>query len=881
MREDIRPFLADVEKPGRYSGGEPGSVFKDPAEVDLRVAFCFPDTYEIGMSNLGMRILTQALNEVDGVWCERVYAPWVDMEDEMRTRGIPLFTHESGDSVGDFDIVAFTLQYEMCYTNVLNMMDLAGIPLRASERGEDAPILLAGGPCAYNAEPMAPFIDIFSIGEGEEALPELAQLYLSMKRDGSYTKSAFLRAAARLEGFYVPSLYEIAYHENGTVASITPKYDDVPAKVKKRIVADVDHTVVPTCPVMPLIETVQDRVTLEVYRGCIRGCRFCQAGFISRPVREKSVPVLCDIARETVENTGYEEISLMSLSISDYTDIGELTDRLLTWTDEKKINLALPSLRADSFTKELMDKVSSVRTSTLTFAPEAGTQRLRDVINKNVTEEEILNACRIAFDAGKNQVKLYFMNGLPGETEEDLAGIAELAKHVLDEFYKTPGRNKARPPQVTISVACFIPKPMTPFQWEPQDTMESLMQKQKFLSSKITDRKIRYNYHDARTSHIEAVLARGDRRLADALELAQKEGFRFDAWEDHFDYDKWMDVLRRTGADPAFYANRSIPDDEILPWDMIDCGVSKSFLLRERHKAHEGDPTPACRDKCSGCGADSLTDKKNCTWCPGGKMRSGEKTEKPFSSMAPAKPYVPAEKGTPGFVPPVDPHKTIFRPVRVRFTKRHPALFIGHLDLQRIMTHIVTRSGLPVYYSEGYNPRPKLVFGSPLSVGCGAEAEVVDIRVRAEVSCQEIREKLAAMAPDGVDILEVYESSAKLSEVENARCRLTFHTPRASAEGAAQIEKRFASPVIMMKKSKSGEKEVDITTLIRSLTARYDEENRTIVVEAVTACGNTSHLNPEYIADAIARETDLITPDSWHETVRAALLLADGVTEFR
>ncbi len=883
MRDDIRAFLADVEKPGRYSGGEPGSVFKNPDEVQLRVAFCFPDTYEIGMSNLGMRILTQALNEVDGVWCERVYAPWTDMEDEMRRRGIPLFTHESGDGVGKFDIVAFTLQYEMCYTNVLNMMDLAGLPLRSADRGEDAPIILAGGPCAYNGEPMAPFVDIFSIGEGEEALPELARLYLSMKKDGSFTKEAFLRAAARLEGFYVPSLYEICYKEDGTIASITPKYDDVPAKVKKRIVADVDHTVVPTCPVMPLIETVQDRVTLEVYRGCVRGCRFCQAGFISRPVREKSVPVLCDLARETAENTGYDEISLMSLSISDYTEIDELTDRLLEWTDEKKINLALPSLRADSFTKELMDKVSSVRTSTLTFAPEAGTQRLRDVINKNVTEEEILGACRIAFEAGKNQVKLYFMNGLPGETEEDLAGIADLAAHVLDEFYRTPGRNRARPPQVTISVACFIPKPMTPFQWEPQEDMETLLAKQKFIASKITDRKIRYNYHDARTSHMEAVLARGDRRLADALELAQKEGFRFDSWEDHFCYDKWMDVLRRVGLDPAFYANRSIPDDEILPWDMIDCGVSKSYLLRERHKAQQGTPTPGCHDQCSGCGADGITDAKNCTWCPGGKMRGGNapvKAAKPDAS-APAKPAEPAQpKGLPGFVPPIDPTKTLFRPVRILFRKRHPALFIGHLDLQRIMMHIVTRSGLPVYYSEGYNPRPKLVFASPLSVGCASEREILDIRVRSDVSLSEIKERMTAVAPDGIDILDAYESAAKLSEIAFARCRLIFHTPHASAEAAEQIEKRFASPVIMMKKSKSGEKEVDITSLMRGLQVRYDADNGTLVVEAITACGNTEYLNPEYIADAIARETELITPESWHETARCMLLTAK-LKEFR
>jgi len=877
MREDIRPFLARVEKPGRYSGGEPGSVMKDLQDVRLRVAFCFPDTYEIGMSNLGMRILYQALNEVEHVWCERVYAPWMDMEREMRKRGIPLFTHESGDGVGLFDMVAFTLQYEMCYTTVLNMMDLAGIPLRADARGEEDPIILAGGPCAYNPEPMAPFVDIFSIGEGEEALPELARLYLSMKEDGSYTKEAFLRAASHLEGFYVPSLYDVCYHDDGTIRSITPRYEDVPARVKKRIVADVDHTVVPTDPVMPLIETVQDRVTLEVYRGCIRGCRFCQAGFISRPVREKSVPVLCDLARATVENTGYEEISLMSLSISDYTDITPLTDELLTWTDKEKINLSLPSLRADSFTKELMEKISSVRTSTLTFAPEAGSQRLRDVINKNVTEEEILHACRIAFAAGKNQVKLYFMNGLPGETDEDIAGIADLAKHVLDAFYQTPERNRARPPQVTISVACFIPKPMTPFQWESQDTLESLSRKQKLLADKITDKKIRYNYHDAHTSHIEAVLARGDRRLADALELAQKEGMCFDAWEDHFSYEKWMDVIARAGLDASFYANRSIPDDEILPWDMIDCGVTKEFLLRERHKSQAGTPTPACRDLCSRCGADSVIDSTACTWCPGGKMRggTGEVEKKEHVST-----YVPPVRATPGFARPTDVPKETYRAIRVRFAKRHPALFIGHLDLARIMAQSLHRSRLPIYYTEGYNPRPKLVFASPLSVGCGGEREVMDIRVRADVPNETVLECLRGAVPAGIEILEVYDAQSKLTGIAYTRSRLVLHTPRASDAAAEKIRARFASPILMMKKSKSGEREVDITALLRAFSVCYDSEGGTLVVESVSAAEGRDYLNPEYIAEAIARETDVITEESWHETTRLTLLLDDGVTEF-
>lgn len=882
MREDIRPFLSKVEKPGRYSGGEPGSVYKDLAGVRLRVAFCYPDSYEIGMSNLGMRILCQTFNELDGVWCERVYAPWVDMEAEMRARGIPLFTHESGDSVGDFDIVAFTLQYEMCYSNVLNMLDLAGIPLRADARGEDAPIVLAGGPCAYNPEPMAPFVDVFSIGEGEDALKDLARLYLSMKDGGTFTKTAFLREAAHLEGFYVPSLYDVSYHEDGTIAAITPKYPDVPARVKKRIVADVDHTVVPTDPVMPYIETVQDRVTLEVYRGCIRGCRFCQAGFISRPVREKSVPVLCELARETVDNTGYDEISLMSLSISDYTEIGRLTDSLLTWTVDRKISLSLPSLRADSFTKELLDKVTSVRTTTLTFAPEAGTQRLRDVINKNVTEEEILHACRIAFEAGKNQVKLYFMNGLPGETDEDIEGIALLAKHVLDEFYRTPNRNRARPPQVTISVACFIPKPQTPFQWEGQATLAALAEKQKFLMSKIPDRKIRYNYHDATTSQIEAVLARGDRRLADALELAQKRGMRFDAWEEFFDYEKWIGVIRDAGLDESFYANRSIPDDEILPWDMIDCGVTKEYLLRERHKAAEAATTPACRDRCSRCGADSLLDLSACTWCPGGKMRPLKKDAPPAvvpESAPEEKPVAP--RPMPGFTPQGQTEQTEYRPIRVVFTKEEPALFIGHLDLARAMTHVITRSALPVYYTEGFNPRPKLVFASPLSVGCGGEGELMDIRIRRDTDNAEVLARLHAAAPAGIRFLDVYDAKTKLSGIAFSRCRLVFHTPRASEKAAAQIRTLFSSPVRMMKKSKSGEKEVDITTLIRSLDASYDAAAHTIAVTAVTANDGTNYLNPSYIADAIARDTDLITPDSWHETVRLALLAADGETEFR
>ena len=608
-------ILRSVSKPGRYTGGEYGQIVKDREKVKARFAFCFPDSYEIGMSNLGVRILYGVLNREEDIWCERVYAPWVDMEDKMREHHIPLWAHESGDPIADFDFIGFTLQYEMSYTNVLNMLDLAGLPLRAADRGEDAPLVIGGGPCSYNPEPVADFFDLFNIGEGEEMLPEIVRLYIKMKEDGSYTKAGFLREAARsIEGVYVPSLYAVSYNEDGTVKAYTPKYPDVPARVRKRIVKDLDTMYFPDKLVMPYLETVQDRIMLEVFRGCIRGCRFCQAGIIYRPVREKSPEVLCNQAKCLYEATGYEEMSLSSLSISDYTRLRELTDGLISWTNDKKVSLSLPSLRIDSFTRELMDKVASVRASSITFAPEAGTQRLRDVINKNVTEEDLMNAAGIAFAAGKEQVKLYFMDGLPTETDEDLEGIAKLGKAVIEKFYATPEHNKRRQPQVTVSVSCFVPKPFTPFQWEPQDMPETLERKRLYIRSKITDRKIKYSCHDSGTSRIEAVLALGDRRVGAALELACREGFRFDAWDEFFSYDRWMDVFARSGIDPSFYANRRRQTSEVLPWDVIDCGVTKEFLIREYEKAHAGVTTPNCREHCSGCGANRLGGERAC--CP-------------------------------------------------------------------------------------------------------------------------------------------------------------------------------------------------------------------------------------------------------------------------
>ena len=613
--ENNSSIMKSVTKPGRYSGGEYNQIIKDKNKVKARWAFCFPDSYEIGMSNLGVRILYGVLNNEEDIWCERVYTPWVDMQEKMREHDLPLTAHESKDPLTEFDIIGFTLQYEMSYTNVLNMLKLAGIPLRAADRGDEYPIIIGGGPCAYNAEPIADFFDCFSIGEGEDMLVEFTKLYIKMKESGNYSKRAFLHEAAKtVGGTYVPSFYEVSYNEDNTIKAYTPIYDDIPTKVTKRIMKDMDKAYFPDKVVMPYIETVHDRIMLEVYRGCIRGCRFCQAGMVYRPVREKTAEVLNQQARCLYESTGYEEISLTSLSISDYTELGTLTDKLLSWTDENMVSLSLPSLRVDSFTKELMDKVASVRSSSLTFAPEAGTQRLRDVINKNVREEDLLRAVNVAFDAGKNQVKLYFMMGLPTEELSDLDGIAALAKSVVDAYYKNPNRNKACSPQVTVSVSCFIPKPFTPFQWEAQDTRETLEMKQKYLAEKITDRKVRYIHHDSKTSHIEAVLARGDRRLSAALELACKEGFVFDAWDEFFDYDKWLSVFERTGIDPAFYANRKFGMDEVLPWDIIDCGVEKNFFKRECEKAYREATTPNCREKCSGCGANKLGGERSC--CP-------------------------------------------------------------------------------------------------------------------------------------------------------------------------------------------------------------------------------------------------------------------------
>ena len=596
----LEELLLTVQKPGRYSGGEVNSVIKDKNKVDVRFAFCFPDTYEIGMSHLGMKILYSQFNARDDIWCERVFAPWVDFEQVLRENNIPLFALESRDSIKDFDIIGFTLQYELSYTNVLNMLSLAGVPLRSADRKSLAPLVVAGGPCACNPEPLAEFVDLFFLGEGEEVDLELIDLYKKYGKNGD--KQAFLREAALIPGVYVPSLYSVEYNEDSTVKSITPSHG-APAVIRKRIITDMDSSFYPEKFVVPYIEIVHDRAVQEIFRGCIRGCRFCQAGFIYRPVREKSPDVINRQAKALCDNTGYDEISLSSLSTSDYSEIEPLLNSMLEWTNKDNVSLSLPSLRVDNFSEELLEKIQAVRKSGLTFAPEAGTQRLRDVINKNVTEDEIMRTCRMAFEGGYTSVKLYFMLGLPTETDEDLRGITGLAQRIVNEFYSMPNRPKGKSVNVTVSVSTFVPKPFTPFQFEPQVTIDEMRRRQQILRDSVTTKKVTVNWHESTVSFLEGVFARGDRRLAQVIEKAVEKGCRFDGWDECFSLAKWLEAFEECGVDPAFYANRTRGFDEILPWEHIDYGVNKEFLIRENNAAHSAVTTPNCKQKCSACGA--------------------------------------------------------------------------------------------------------------------------------------------------------------------------------------------------------------------------------------------------------------------------------------
>lgn len=602
---EIDNLLYKVEKPARYLGNELNSIHKTVDKDTLRFAFCFPDIYEIGMSHLGMQILYQLLNNEEGIFCERVFAPAIDMEEQMRNNNIPLFALESGQPIKDFDFVGFTLQYELSYTNILNMLDLAGIPIYSGDRTEEDPIVIVGGPCVYNCEPIADFIDIAVLGEAEEVILEITNLYSKMK-EGNYSKFEFLKQAALIEGVYVPSFYDVRYKDDGTIESINPKHENVPKTIGKRIIKDLDKVFYPEEMIVPYLDVVHDRIMLEIFRGCIRGCRFCQAGIIYRPVREKSFDRLQELTEKLVANTGYDEISLASLSTSDYSELEKVVRHLIDDYGDKKIGVSLPSLRLDSFSLQLIEEIQRVRKTGLTFAPEAGSQRLRDVINKGIVEEDLIGAVENAFHSGWSSVKLYFMIGLPTENDEDILAIKDLAFKVVDEYYKVPRDQRGKRLNVTVSASTFVPKPFTPFQWEPQSTLEEIEAKQKLLAGEIRSRNITFNYHDSKTSFLEAVFAKGNRRLSKVLEIALEEGCKFDGWAEHFDFDKWMTVFEKANIDPYFYANRPIDYDEILPWDHIDIGVSKKFLMKENENSKQAKVTSDCRTSCAGCGINQI-----------------------------------------------------------------------------------------------------------------------------------------------------------------------------------------------------------------------------------------------------------------------------------
>ena len=873
LPEDI---LNRVEKPARYVGGELNTIIKDKASVELRFAFCFPDVYDIGMGNLGVQILYDQFNHREDVWCERVYSPWPDLDKIMREESIPLFALESQDPVKDFDFLGITLQYEMCYTNVLQVLDLSGIPLLASERNEDDPIVIGGGPCTYNPEPIADFFDMFYIGEGEVSYDALFDLYIRMKKEGAARKD-FLLAASAIEGIYVPSLYKPEYHEDGTLASFKPLSPGVPEKVRRVIVKEMDGARYPEKPIVPFLRPVQDRVTLEIMRGCIRGCRFCQAGMVYRPVRERSLDRLGQIASEALKSSGYDEISLSSLSSSDYSGIAPLVTGLIRDCAQERINISLPSLRIDSFSLDVMSKVQDIKKSSLTFAPEAGTQRLRDVINKGIREEDIMRGAAEAFHGGWTKVKFYFMLGLPTETEEDMKAIPELCQRVASLFFdEIPKEERKGKIQITASSSFFVPKPFTPFQWAVMEKKEEYLRRAHLVKdtfrAQVNARCLHYEYHDADVTLLEGVLARGDRRVGRVILKAYESGCLFDAWTEQFKDDLWQKAFDDCGIDPDFYTVRPRGEDELFPWDFIDIGVSKKFLFREWERAMQGLTTPKCLESCSGCGAASY----GCGVCPS----SPEREERHKKAEA-AEQYLIAEKQTESQIQEKEEAGSARRTIRVRFGKEGALRYIGHLDVLRTFQKIFRRAGIPLAYSQGFSPHPIMSFALPLGLGLSSEGEYLDAEVdtsRYEAIPAEILKALRAASSKELPVYDVIllpeKSGNAMASVGRSAYRLYFPQEGINEIREASEQLLECETVMIQKQTKTQTVEMDLRPCLFELKTDAGESGEAFLYMEISA-GSKENIKPELVWGLIKERAGL--PNAEPSAIRRIdLMREDG-----
>lgn len=867
LTDDI---LMQVEKPARYIGNEINSVVKEPETTAVRMAMCFPDVYEIGMSHLGIQILYDMFNRYEDVWCERVYSPWPDLHKIMLERKIPLFGLESQEPVKNLNFLGITLQYEMCYTNILQILELSQIPLLAKDRKEEDPIVIGGGPCSYNPEPIADFFDFFYIGEGETQYRRIFDIYKENKADGG-TRRDFLKQICSLPGIYVPLFYDVEYQDDGTIKSMRSNIPEAPEHISKNIVTDFDRVTYPTKPVVPYIKCTQDRAVLEIQRGCIRGCRFCQAGQLYRPVREKNVETLKRYAVEMLKNTGYDEITLSSLSSSDYSKLPELADFLMEDCREKKVNISLPSLRIDSFSLDVMSKVQDIKKSSLTFAPEAGSQRLRNVINKGLTEEDILHGAELAFEGGWTKVKLYFMLGLPGETDEDIRGIGDLAGKIAAAFFETVPKEKRREPvQIVASTSFFIPKPFTPFQWAPMCSAEEFLDKayetRKGIASQLNQKRIKYNWHEADISVLEGVLARGDRKIAQVILKAYEKGCLFDAWSEFYQNDLWMQAFEECGISVDFYNRRIRGEDEIFPWDILDCGVSKEFLLREWKKSQEETVSPNCRKQCSGCGAA----KYGCGVCTEARedsfsenaseeVKNSKKDKCPVdeSSSEAERDKCPgsAKEAETVLNGPSEQPKTI--KVRIKFSKHGVMRFIGHLDVMRYFQKVFRRAGIDIAYSNGFSPHQILSFAAPLSVGLESDGEYMDVELYSLKSTEDLVERMNEQMAEGMKVLSAVilpdKSENAMASVAAAGYYIGFRDYFVPDGGWEEAIRAFMAKehIYVQKQTKKNLVETDLKPAIYEFRVCSGEEKGCLYL--LVNASSSGNIKPAMVMEALFR----------------------------